>query len=216
MGAERRTMTKLDLEKFPFPSDDNISKQQRQNSIRLSGVLQSQADKPWKEINDFIYDVYGLNAYDRQVVRDTLDVAAPFKESRDRANNPPTKQERHAFYDELERLLAPSFAITRETVQIEEIDLRIKDKVSPWYFLSIRSSKAQGNLDSDPYPSLIDQIIEQANTSGSSRVIVHGHRHLLMGITGQYRYWTLSRARLAALDILRYHLDVFPVGNADA
>lgn len=217
IGAERRAFLKNDMESFSIPPFEMLSDVQRNKAISLSDQLEHASVKPWKEINDFIYDVYGLNTYDRQVVRDTLDVAAPFRESRDRANNPPTAQERRVFCNELTRLLSPSFEITRETVQIEAVDLRIKDnKVSPWYFLSIRSSKTQGNLDSDPYPSLIGQIIEQANTSGSSRVIVHGHRHLLMGIIGQYRYWTLSRARLAALDILRHHLDVFPVGSADA
>lgn len=214
MGAERRTFLKENIENFPFPSIDVLTKRQRQRAVELSGQLEKNTRKPWKEINDFIFNLYGFDEYDRQVVKDTLAVAEPFKESRDRANAPPGKEERNAFYAEVQRLIVPSFEITNETILIDEIDLEEQDALSPWYFFSVSSSSKPKNLTQTVQDRLISIISKEANKAGCSRVIVHGDKSLLVGIIGQYRYWTLSRARLCALDILRNHLDTFPIGRS--
>ncbi|MDA8429071.1 MAG: N-6 DNA methylase [Geobacteraceae bacterium] len=213
MGAERRTMTKSDLEEFPFPEIDQLSKSQRQRLIDLSKQLETAATKPWQALNDFIFNLYGLDEYDRQVVKDTLEVSPPYKEARDRANGAPSKKDRNAFYAELHRLLAPSFAVTDETVLVDEVVIAQHGDVSPWYFFSIASTNKSADLTQTTRNELISQIAEEANKKGCSRVTVHEDGCLLVGIIGQYRYWTLSRARLCALDILRNHLDVFPVGR---
>lgn len=209
MGAERRTFLKGSIDNFPFPEIELLSKRQRQQAIELSSQLESASSKPWDAINDFIFDLYGLDAYDRQVVQDTLEVADPFKEARDRANCAPTKKERNAFYVELQRLLIPSFAVTRETVSIDEFEIAS----SLWHFFVISSSSAPESLTQAVQKRLISQITAEASKTGCSRVIVHQKWCLIVGIIGQYRYWTLSRARLCALDILRHHLDLFPIGS---
>jgi hypothetical protein len=213
IGAERRAFLKTNIENFPFPIIDMLSKEQQQITLELSSQLETAFNKPWKAINDFIFDLYGLDKYDRQVVKDTLEVAPPFKEARDRANNAPTKKERNAFYVELQRLLDPSFNITDETVSITEVEIPKQEIFSSWYFFTIMSPSASIKLAQEAQRNLISQITEEANKTGCSRVIVHGEGLLLVGIIGQYRYWTLSRARLSALDILRHHLDVFPIGR---
>lgn len=211
MGAERRTMTKSDLENFPFPSIDLLSKRQRQRAVNLSGQLETAPKKPWKEINGFIFDLYGLDEYDQQVVKNTLEVAEPFKEAKDRANAPPLKTERKAFYVELQRLIAPSFDITNEKLSVDEVEIARQDIHSPWHFFSVSSTATSASLSQSTQKRLISQITEAANKTGCSRVVVHEKGRLLVGIIGQYRYWTLSRARLCALDILRHHLDAFPM-----
>jgi hypothetical protein len=213
MGAERRTFLKTSIENFPFPSIDLLSKRQRQRAIKLSGQLETAPKKPWKEINDFIFDLYGLDEYDRQVVKDTLEVAEPFKEAKDRANAPPLKTERKSFYAELQRLLAPSFDITHEKVLIDEVEIARQDILSPWYFFTVFSPSTSASLTQTMQNRLISQITREANKTGCSRVVVHEKGRLLVGIIGQYRYWTLSRARMCALDILRHHLDAFPMGR---
>ena len=211
MGAERRTFLKTSIENFPFPSIDLLSKRQRQRAVKLSSQLETASNKPWKKINDFIFDLYGIDEYDRQVVKDTLEVAEPFKEAKDRANAPPLETERNDFYIELQRLLAPSFNITHETVSIDEVEIAKQDILSPWHFFAVSSSSTSASLTQPAQKRLISQITKEANKTGCSRVVVHGKGRLLVGIIGQYRYWTLSRARLCALDILRHHLDAFPM-----
>jgi hypothetical protein len=211
MGAERRTFLKTSIENFPFPSIDLLSKRQRQRAEKLSGQLETAPKKPWKEINDFIFDLYGLDEYDRQVVKDTLEVAEPFKEAKDRANASPLKTERKAFYVELQRLIAPSFNITHETISVDEVEIARQDIHSPWHFFVITSTATSKSLTQSMQKRLISQITKEANKTGCSRVVIHEKGRLLIGIIGQYRYWTLSRARLCALDILRHHLDAFPM-----
>jgi methylase of polypeptide subunit release factors len=214
MGAERRTMTKSDLENFPFPPIDVLSQQQRQSAVKLSSQLENDSNKPWKAINDFIFNLYGLDKFDRQVVYDTLAVSAPFKKSRNRANTPVKRTERDAFYAELHRFLSPSFDVTNESISINEVRIVKQDDLSPWHFFAVSSSLTCENLTQTTQNKLISQVSEEANKTGCSLVIVHEKGRLLVGIIGQYRYWTLSRARLCALDILRHHLNVFPMGRA--
>ncbi|MDM8515014.1 N-6 DNA methylase [Desulfobacterales bacterium HSG16] len=214
MGAERRTFLKENIENFPFPEIDTLSGQQRKNAMKLSHQLETASDKPWKAINDFIFDIYGLDKYDRQVVKDTLEVADPFKEARDQANSTPTKKERNAFYAILQRLLAPSFDITNEKVSIHEIELSGQDIPSPWYFFAISSSSVSADLTQDVQKRLLSQIVRDACKTGCSRAIIHEKGRLVVGIIGQYRYWTSSRARLCTLDIMRHHLDTFPIGES--
>ena len=139
MGAERRTFLKETIENFPFPQIGLLPKRQRERVLELSGQLETAPSKPWKEINDFLFDLYGLDAYDRQVVKDTLEVAEPFKEARDRANAFPAKAERNQFYVVLQRFLAPSFNVTQETVSIDEVEIASQDVLSPWYFFTVFS-----------------------------------------------------------------------------
>ncbi len=209
MGAERRTMTKSDLENFKFPAINRLSDRQRNHIETLSKQLESAPIKPWQAINDFIFDLYGLDEYDRQVIRDTLSVASPYKESRDRANSAPSRNERNLFHAELQRLLAPSFAITDEAVSVTEVEIEKQDYTAPWYFFTVLPKSP--NQHKASLNTLISQVMREANRTGCSRALVHEEGCLLVGIIGQYRYWTLSRARLCALDILRNHLDVFPV-----
>ena len=213
IGAERRAFLKANIENFPFPQAGLLPKRQRDRVLELSSQLETAPSKPWKEINDFLFDLYGLDAYDRQVVKDTLEVAEPFKEARDRANAFPSKIERDRFYGELQRLLRPSFDITEETVAVDELKISMQDVPSSWYFFTVFSSAVSTSLTEVMQRRLISQITQAANKTGCSRVIVHEKARLLVGIIGQYRYWTLSRARLCAMDILRHHLDVFPVGR---
>jgi len=215
MGAERRTFLKESIENFPFPAIDLLSGQQKQQAVNLSGQLETAPSKPWKAINDFIFDFYGLNEYDRQVVKDTLEVAEPFKKARDRANRAPARIDRDEFYAELQRLLAPSFDVTNETVSIKEVGIDKQELCSPWHFFVVFSSSTPASMTDTAQRELISQIAEEANKTGCSRVIVHEKGRLLVGIIGQYRYWTLSRARLCALGILRHHLDSFPIGRSE-
>jgi len=211
MAAERRTLLKENIEKFPFPATTQLSEDQRRRAIKLSKQLETAPSKPWQEINDFIFDLYGLDAYDRQVVKDTLEVAPPYKEARDRANSVPARKEREAFYAELQRLLAPAFAVTDETVTVSEVVAERSEILAPWYFFVVSASSSPAHFSPVTQKKLIAHVARTATETGCSRVVIHEDRTLLVGIIGQYRYWTLSRARLCAMDIQRNHLDVFPV-----
>ena len=67
----------------------------------------------------------------------------------------------------------------------------------------------------DPDSDFIDfdltdsQPLINANRTGASIIIQDDDAGLIVGVLNQYRYWTRSRARLLAADILRDHFTVF-------
>ena len=77
IGAERRTFIKVDLDSFPFPDFQKLTSAQKRRILDLADKLETQAPKPWGQIDRFIFDLYGLDEDDATVVRDTLAVAAP-------------------------------------------------------------------------------------------------------------------------------------------
>lgn len=213
MGAERRTFLKENIENFPFPEIESLSTQQRQKTVNLSSQLRNDNNKPWQDINNFIFEIYGLDKFDKQVIKDTLAIATPYKKSRQKANAAPGKIERSAFYKTLSQFLEPSFSVTNEQVFIQEAAITKQAPHPPWYFFSISTNAAPKKSSQAITAEHINKLVEEANRTGCSWVIIHEEGMLLVGIIGQYRYWTLTRARLCALDILRHHLDVFPVGR---
>lgn len=210
-GSERRTFLKNELETFPIPSLEKLMKK-KEMCISLSKLLETEKTKPWDLINSFISESYGLEKHDLQIVNDSLEVGSPFQENRNKAYNSPSTDQQKAFYDHLLEMLSPSFEITGEKVEIRPI--KSKSEIPcPWIFFSISSSNSKISLFSDDEKYLIDQALEEADKTGCSRVFVRSDGRLLVGLLAQYRYWTISRARLCGLHILRYYLDVFPVGR---
>ncbi|SDT92756.1 N-6 DNA methylase [Desulfobacula phenolica] len=214
VAAERRTFLKESIDNFPYPEIKGLAKSTTNKILELSYELETSSNKPWETVNDFIFALYGLDKNDKQIIKDTLEVGQPFKKSRDRANARPNDKERNAFYCQLQRFLSPSFSITNEKISINEIQFKNQDIISSWHFFAISSSSMLTNPVKKIHESLLNKISEEANKTGCSRVIVHGDGYLTIGIISQYRYWTLSRARLCALEIQRHHLDTFPIGRA--
>ena len=150
-------LTETNIENFPFPTIHVLSKRQQQRTVKLSSQLEISPSKPWQAINDFIFELYGLDEYDRQVIEDTLQVAAPFKESRNRANAPPARTERNEFYAELQQLLKPSFGVTHETVSIDEVEIPGQDIFLPWHFFAVSSPSISASLTQTAQKKLISQ-----------------------------------------------------------
>jgi hypothetical protein len=64
-----------------------------------------------------------------------------------------------------------------------------------------------------PTPSFIAKVMRVASETSASRVVATvPNGGIVLGLLNQYRFWTLSRARLCALHIAREHLDAaFPL-----
>ncbi len=208
-GTERRTIHKSELDTIPIP-DLKTLKKKKEICLSLSKRLETEKDKPWMLINNFISEAYGLEEYDFQVIEDSLNVGSPFQDSRSKACAYPSPKKQKNFYKYLYELLAPSFVITGEDVKINPIDFGSKQP-SPWIFFSISSSTHYDLFSAKDEKYLINQALEEADNTGCSRVFIPYEGKLLVGLLAQYRYWTLSRAHLCGLHILRKYLDNFPI-----
>lgn len=186
-GTERDVLHKEDLERLPIRRLDDLSATQRAQITRLSDlILAEKAD--WEEINAFVAQLYGLNRWDREVIRDTLAVASPFAAARRRAQQRPSDGEIVAFARHLAHDLRP-FADS-------DIDVRrtATERSVPWVWLAVGA--ADPMLDTRP-------LVRSAADLAATQIIVCTKTSgVAVGILAQHRYWTPTRARLLALDLL--------------
>jgi hypothetical protein len=211
LGAERRTVYKTDLDDFPIVPLDELREDQRKELLLLSRRLERADTTVLAEIDAFFGRIYGLGDLDIEVIRDTLGVCLPYKESRDRACRPPDDPERRSFCQRMESLLLPFFKVLGESPEVVPAAPYGALENAPFGVLTIGVS-GRRVLGSG---STVDvRVLQLANETGASQIIQETERGLVIGILNQYRYWTPSRARLLAAEILQNHTAYLRKRNA--
>jgi hypothetical protein len=212
LGAERRTFLKVDLESFPFPDPGALVNHQKRRILALAEALETSATKPWKKIDDFVFELYGLDDDDATVVKDTLTVGAPYQSVRGPAEQSPDAKDTATFRSYLEDMLQPAFQVAGQSVRVELLPVAaVAGPRDPlWRFAGIVLKGDQ----LPPIDALLRSLMEEANKAAASRVVMRvPEGGLVLGVLNQRRFWTRSRARLCGLYILRNHLDAFPLGT---
>ncbi|MCK4820396.1 hypothetical protein KA005_31820, partial [bacterium] len=171
----------------------------------LSEKLAHDELKPFSEIDKLICTIYGLDDADFEVIKDTIEVGLPFKQSRKAAETPPGEDQAHEFIKYLKNQLMPFFKAVDQTILAEIIKLDSSIFEQPWQFIKLSTKKS---TPPNIFKS-IDSLMAIANESGASQIIIKDSDSLIIGLLNQYRYWTKSRARLCGLEILRQHMDSF-------
>jgi hypothetical protein len=209
-GAERRVLDKADLDDCPIIPFERLSAEQRQKVAQLSNRLIARDLTVFDEIDDFFGSLFGLDSKDMEVVRDTVEVAMPYIESRDRACTPPRPVERERFRKRLESILRPFFRVTREEAQVGlwKPDEAFLQTSAPFGLLLIAK---RGTILTAPDSLFRDVLLKLADDTGVTRIIQQVDGGLVVALLNQYRYWTPSRARLLGAELVREHLDAFEV-----
>ncbi len=207
-GAERRRFYKADLDECSFIPLHELSNEQRGIVQALSERLLAEDKSVFEDIDTFFGTLYGLDNLDLEVIRDTLAVALPYDESRDRACEPPIASEREIFRRRLESVLRPFFKVIGKEPHVapwrpEDAFVR---KQTPFGVLFI-SEKGQAIPELDELAHHL--IVNLANDTGCTRIVQKADGGLMVGILSQYRYWTPSRARLLGAEIVRQHMGIF-------
>jgi type I restriction-modification system DNA methylase subunit len=207
-GAERRKLQKADFDYCPIFPFEKLSAEQRQTVAQLSKRLLARDLTVFDEIDTFFGGLFGLDSRDMEVVRDTVEVAMPYIESRDRACNPPRPAERERFRKRLESILRPFFKVTGEEPHVElwKPDAAFLQNSAPFGLLLISK---RGTTIPAPDGLFREVLLKLADDTGSTRIIQQVEGGLLVALLNQYRYWTPSRARLLGAELVREHLDVF-------
>jgi hypothetical protein len=204
LGVDRMILIQSDIDQFPFPDYRTLPATTKTTIRNLAHRLQHDASKPWREINEFIFRLYGLDADAVQVAEDTLFAAAYYRKAGKAALERTTRNTRTSFVQTLHDELEPYFDVCGEHAAVREPELQPDTWREPWFFLAVSRE-----ADSVPVnPSLMRKAMEAANQRGCSRIIVHapGKRGLLIGLLNQRRWWTVTRARLCAQHIIRERL----------
>ena len=208
LGAERRTVYKSDLDEFPVIPISSLSSAQKRDVISLSGRLEASDATVFPEIDRFFGALYGLTSLDIEVIEDTLRVCLPYNEFRGRACEKPSRNDKQKFVRRLGSLLSPFFAVLGKEPVVTSVSWGPTfDSRSTFSVLSV-TTRGNGQAPGSD-SNVVEKILQLANDTGATLVVQEDEGGLLIGISNQYRYWTPSRARLLAAEILRNHTDTF-------
>ena len=206
VGFDRQTFNKEDLDALPFPEVSDLPEKTRDRIEDLAKAMEQDESKPWAELDAAILELYGLDEEAVQTISDTLFSAAAYRRQGKNALVRAPPGQRASFREELRQLLQPFFEVCGRSVEVAE-PRGITGPEKPWIFITLASS----GFSFEPNRELVELAMAEANARASSRILVHASegKGLLLGILYQARWWTLTRARLCAQHILRYHLDAF-------
>lgn len=208
LGAERRVIYKEDLEEFLITPWANLTPAQKKAVQQLSNRLLAEDLDVFSDIDAFFAGLYGLSSRDMEVIRDTLSVELPYGAVRKRACLPPREKdkERDNFRKRVETVLRPFFKRLGKEVSVTLDTPASAVATTPYSILTFRVDAELG-LESDS--KILPEVLAIANQTGASMVYHELPSALAVGVLNQYRYWTPSRARLCAAEILRRHMAPF-------
>jgi len=202
-GLERRTLLIEDIEEFPIfhaLTDDQFDAIEK-----VADELDLNEPETWRTMNRCINQLYSLTTADEQVMQDTLATMMPYKTAQSKARSPALDPELEAFRARLETLLQPLFEFDGEKVSVTPHRV----PVDGWVAFDITTGAMPSSTRDDTATRIAAKL---ADDEGASRLFHEiGQGLLRVAIRNQYRYLTLSRARLCALDVLREHGSVFPL-----
>lgn len=206
IGASYRTILKEELAAFPFVDITQMTADQKKRVRTLARQLLSDSPKPWDEIDQLVFDLYGLSPHDIIAVRDTVRFGSPYRSAREPAARPPTQSDCDQFCSYLEEMLQPFVKGVSKQLHVESIPPHPDAWDPSWRFIKL----AARNTAIDTSTALLSKIMREANRTAASRVImVLPQGGLLIGLLNQLRFWSQSRARLCGLHIVRQHLGAF-------
>lgn len=203
-GAERRAALTTDIKEFPIIPFESIPQDARRAIKDLVNAFKGDTGQALRKLNDWVFSLYRLGAFDRQIIRDALLFRMPYSDTEQRSALCPKQSEVDRFVRDLENTLQPYFRLTGETISVRHV----KSPSKMWKFLSISTNPEThativGSVTSDIVNSI-------AAGGGSSRIYIEQAHGLLVGILAQARYWTPTRARLCAMHIIR-RPNIFPI-----
>ena len=201
LAFERTYYYKEDLDDFPVIPLENLTTQQQGEIRSLALRLESEESGVFKEIDTFFAKLYKLTARDLDVVDDTVTVRNPHDELGLRGSTGPTTNEVGHFCSLLKSAIQPFAKKAGFEVKVDE--MVGQNESDAFRFLRVSSGDAQS------VHNVQKLILQLAERTGASLVMHQQDHDLLVGILNQFRYWTSSRARLLAADILRDYFSTF-------
>jgi hypothetical protein len=203
-GAERNKLQKQSIEDFPLVRLESLKADQKRAIAKLSQRLIAGDSDVFDSIDKLFADIHHLTDADLDVIRDTLETGQAYRESSGvRACAPPKMAECRRFVERLRHLLASILEAEPRNVTAT---LWFPDDTpkAGQTFGAILLGKVPDRLDEKMYR----EVVPMADSTGASQIILRqAGGGVLVGLRNQYRYWTTTRARMLAADIIRDYLD---------
>lgn len=204
MGARKRILDKSDIDSFPFPDLDKLTKEQRAEALHLADMLDAHCDTDWKSLDGFVGSLFGLTKAEQQVVEDTVTFNGPYAVVREQSMRSVPDEEAAMFVRTLEQAIQPFFKAVEQKVKARLVPRLEGEWRQPWAFVTLL-------LDGDswiPSDTLVSSLIGEASASAATRLVMPlPDGGLIIGLLNKRRFWTRSRARLCAMHIAEEHLE---------
>lgn len=203
-GVERDIYNQADFLNFPVVPLSSLTASQQTWTHALATEFKK-GNPSFSELNALVAEIYGLSAYDRELIADSLRFENPYQSSKARALA--------AF--ESDAPCVQAFAASLATIVSDIQDAVVTctpcivnhDGDHAWQFVRLTTG-IQRPLDRDQVRALLRQIPD-ALMSSEIRLQL-GTCDWLIGRLRQGRYWSRSQARLLALDLIDQGLFVTP------
>lgn len=193
-GVERDALYFEDVKRLPIPPYDDLPENQR-----------SACDFLWREYAaeqrvterhaTWVQELYGLSVDDWQVIQDTLAVSEPRRRSAKQAMAPPTRRQVEIFVSTLQSTLQKALGVP---IRVEP---GTEPTANPWLDIHLRASSAA--VPPGPRPTAeLEAAAAAVDHYSAAKVRVVGEGSITVLLLRQFRFWTPSRARLEALEML--------------
>ncbi|MDB5342991.1 MAG: type restriction endonuclease subunit [Schlesneria sp.] len=203
IGTERPVFLKSDFDSCALIPLNELSEIAKSQLFQLSKRLESADISSFDDIDRYIASLFGLSKRDVEVMSDTGDVRNPHDELGICGSRPTTEQEIQHFCSEVRAAIRPFAKKVGFEVNVEQCGDQTKEDAFRFLRISVIDFIDQSVDD------VRHLILQLADRIGASLIIQANDGVLFVGVLNQYRYWTKSRARLLAADILRDHFSTF-------
>lgn len=203
LGVEREALQKEDVDQFPFIPLEHLPSEVKTQIPELSSKLLA-GEKPWTEINEWTRKIYNLSKPDMQVIEDTLRTAWPRNAW---AEERPTPEQFEEFASAVQSVMQP-FADIAEVLLNVQICATDKAKALGWTFVKVTFGNDPDTPNSPPQGW--QEQLAIADQFWASQVKIYAdesQRVLYVGQLARNRYWTKTRARVLAMDLLNNNLE---------
>lgn len=204
-GFERDVIEKSTIDQTPLPAFDDLPHAERRKMGDLFALLAKGSDGAWSEVDAWVGRLYGLTPKDVDVINDTLRYSLPFAQNRKSAQSVPTVDAVRQFCTTLNSELRHW---TNRFGRKLTVEPAVLPNVSPWRTLKLcklQRPAAYGNATDQPW----FEFFKLADHLAASEIVIEDPKAncIWVGRLDQARYWTQTRARLVARQMIWEHPD---------
>jgi len=211
-GVERPVLQKDDIDALPLIPLERLSPQDQKTMEALSASLHT-GEEPRVAVNQWVQTLYKLSDADARVMCDTLAVGMPFAANEQWASAQPEPGALSTFASIANQIIEP-FAKVSNTVAHVQADFNAQVITSGWRFLRITFGLTPDE-GQQVLPRTWVESLALADRFWASQVQVHAAPGVLwFGQLAQNRYWTKTRARVFAAEVLQTALGQY-LSDAD-
>lgn len=192
-GVERDSSLQKDLMEFPLVREELVKPNQWKKLRAVSAALR-EGNVDWSDLDMLVFDLHGLSAPDRQLVRDTLEMELPFTDVSKNATAATNAEMREMFCREVLSIMTPLV----DGLRLKELSAR---PIDGWVFIEmglIPTSDENTVTTSD-----LADLVTFAQSYWSTRILIKLKDRMVIGLLDQKRYWTTTEARCLALDLVQ-------------